>query len=657
MITQSYEGSGRIKKSYQSLFDEVNRVLTGISKLNNDDSIYIDNEDLQIKYILSEEQITQLKSYLTNIEEDVYKDGNFKINTINEYFSFLQYLGTLHPRFIRLPLEEEPFTINLNKRTITTPTGNNVYAVTHDNHAETIYFKCNRYYETVDLGDASKINIIIQAECQVKNETQSFIFKAQTVDIDSDPGNIIFGWVIPREVTENEGTVKFAVRFYHMESPSIGQYVLTYSLSTLPTTIQVLKSFTIDVDDLANDKKIITTNPYLENYTTSGSVNIVQPQFNINGDNITDILEEGDQATFTIEMTSSNIDSNNLSYQWYRYDPLAEEENQDLIKESLVLKYKYIETEVGSAEQFDNIKSDLWIIPVSEETGEETGEETNYISAATLTYDSTGNTVYYIRENDYSEKTLTTNKYGYYGCKVTNQINRFSKETDTAITDYKYVTWPASIEFQDSETAPIFGKDYLSKYDNSTSKYILYDEDITKFKNIIQKSDGGLPSLFNRDNITLTTGTITFGSTSNTYNTTLTASHQFNESSEVTTTSGETETITILKPLKALTENGITLNEYHLEFTYDNNDTIGVEYYDNETNKFINDYANLLNEITTITIQEDSEDPKILTLEEFNNYQNNPGFVSNKVYTINIKITYNGHDLLDETIQYPASTS
>ena len=46
---------------------------------------------------------------------------DFKISTIEEYFCNLKYLYEIDRKYIMLPLDEEPFDIDANKRTITVP--------------------------------------------------------------------------------------------------------------------------------------------------------------------------------------------------------------------------------------------------------------------------------------------------------------------------------------------------------------------------------------------------------------------------------------------------------------------------------------------------------------------------------------------------------
>ena len=82
------------------------------------------------------------------------------------------------------------------------------------------------------------------------------------MDVDSDPGHIIFGWILPEEITKASGTVKFAVRFYNCEVNG-NEFVLNYSLNTLATTIQVVPSLSFDYERIANPETIIQTTPYL----------------------------------------------------------------------------------------------------------------------------------------------------------------------------------------------------------------------------------------------------------------------------------------------------------------------------------------------------------------------------------------------------------
>lgn len=624
----------KVNDKYQDLFDEVSSVLTGIKNHINDNTY--DAEDYnQIRYTITPDLKNELgeiiadPSFIKN--EGIYDDNeNFKINSLSEYFSLLTVLSKIHPRFIRLPLDEAPFEIDLNKRTITNPTGRNVWAVESDNHAETIYFRCDRYYETVDLGDSDVISIIIQAQCS-NIENGDYIFKAQTVDIDSDPGHIIFGWILPEEITKASGTVKFAVRFYNCSTTN-DKFVLNYSLNTLATTIQVVPSLSFDYERIANPKVIIKTTPYLQNYAIKGTENIIAPVFSITGNDI-ETPPVTSATTFTVNVDTTEDDLREFEYHWYKKDPYNNTSND-------IEFYKYPSVTVDE-NTFDSNKANYY---------KQNGDN-GYISCENDDYNE--NTPYYTKAIDYSHKSIEASEYGLYGCTVKARINRYTKTTETPENKLKKIIWPAEISFNDEENN-VFGennnaKSYLTKY--VENKYKLYDNDIETFQSIIEKgSDNGY---FNRGGIIVaTTQDITFNSSSDYESYTIEASNniKYPNNETVTKTASSPYTVKLYKPLKALSSNNpIQIvkknNKFMIEFTYNSTDFIGGEFYDNTNHELIYDCLNF--NFKAVPPIDSLESVEVDGLD-----LSNTTFENGIQYTCTLTCKYNDISLFEETFTF-----
>jgi len=161
--------------------------------------------------------------------------------------------------FTRLPLDEEFLDINADTREIKIPSSfaRNGVGVQGDEMAEVVYFKINRYFDAMDLA-SNDMNIIIQWEAKDADK-QAIIGISPNYgkDIETSPGDIIFGWPIYSELTKNPGTIKFAVRFFSFGEvdPETGLRTLNYSLATLPAELSI--GATLDYDLISGAVKTV----------------------------------------------------------------------------------------------------------------------------------------------------------------------------------------------------------------------------------------------------------------------------------------------------------------------------------------------------------------------------------------------------------------
>jgi hypothetical protein len=101
---------------------------------------------------------------------------NFAIGSLNEYFAYLQDLISAADSedekkfYVRLPLDEDVFSINADTRQITVPTNfaRNGVGVQGDEMAEVIYFTIDRYFDAMDLAN-DDISIAIQWQARNKD--------------------------------------------------------------------------------------------------------------------------------------------------------------------------------------------------------------------------------------------------------------------------------------------------------------------------------------------------------------------------------------------------------------------------------------------------------------------------------------------------------
>ena len=140
---------------------------------------------------------------------------------------------------VLLPSTENIYELDLNSRTITAPEFLSNYT---DHAAEVIYFKCDRYFDYMDL---STCTIVVQ----YKNALgESRLYAVPFVDVAtcSLENKMLIPWCVDGNVTAQAGEVKFSIRFYKID---INGSVMEYSLTTLPAKSKVLEAMNVIEDD------------------------------------------------------------------------------------------------------------------------------------------------------------------------------------------------------------------------------------------------------------------------------------------------------------------------------------------------------------------------------------------------------------------------
>ena len=92
--------------------------------------------------------------------------------------------------------------------------------------AERVYFKIDRFYETVDLAQMSCIVMYTTPD------NKDYAYVVPFFDITTATDKIIFPWDIQSVATEKSGIIKFAVKFF---STTLIHNIpeVTYELNTL----------------------------------------------------------------------------------------------------------------------------------------------------------------------------------------------------------------------------------------------------------------------------------------------------------------------------------------------------------------------------------------------------------------------------------------
>lgn len=236
------------------------------------------------------------------------------ITSLEEYFSYIEELNALNKTYTVLPLDEDVFEINANTREITVPESfaKNGISVQGDEVSEIVYFKINRYFDSIDLNTR---DIYIQ---WTNANGQDGVSVPNVIDIESEPNYIIFGWPLSSAITNVAGTISFSVRFYSIDDTT-GK--ISYSLATLTQTAVIKSSLDFDLENLATTGvQIDNVNALLDgrfvDTIPSGSSAIADaPEFIVDFDKLPDKTREWEETNLNdvvIKYVSKdlNVDEN-----------------------------------------------------------------------------------------------------------------------------------------------------------------------------------------------------------------------------------------------------------------------------------------------------------------------------------------------------------
>ena len=220
LFRQASEDLKKYNTSYQLISDPNTQDKTPILKTNYV-VIELTADDYVPKtyYIQKSEGVYEIDNSLTFTPgQTYYYDAAEQITSLDEYFSYIEDLNHINRKYTILPLDEEPFVIDANTRTITVPKSfkTNGISVQGDEAAETIYFKIDRFFDATDL---DMMDIYVQWRSSEVDEEGNPVEKVSPIwvkDIESQPGYIIFGWPISSKATAVDGKFSSLFVFINM---------------------------------------------------------------------------------------------------------------------------------------------------------------------------------------------------------------------------------------------------------------------------------------------------------------------------------------------------------------------------------------------------------------------------------------------------------
>lgn len=250
--------------------------------------------------------------FLASIDDGLVTPGQERFQSLAEYYGHIADLFNAESpdkyKYIMLPLDEEPFEIDLNTRTINVPKSfNKCASVQSDKLAETIIFIVDRYFDYMDLANT---DIYIQWETPDKQQGAT---RVEMRDLDTEKNKIRFAWPLSSTITNVPGDLKFAVRFFRIDNNLNN----VYSLNTLDAKITIKQSPFAEVGNL-DPESPIGDNLFAQaiinsNFTHAGVPEPIQPSYGMPGNNIMALNSEDELVELSCEGNTryACLDSNN----------------------------------------------------------------------------------------------------------------------------------------------------------------------------------------------------------------------------------------------------------------------------------------------------------------------------------------------------------
>lgn len=282
---------------------------------------------------------TESYRYLKELDKGYVDIDRDRFASLAEYYSHMaDFFDNQKYKYVMLPLDEEPFNIDLNTRTIQVPTSfSKCASVQSDQLAETIIFVVDRYFDYMDLANTE---IYIQWTIPENKKDGIAEYNGATrvemVDLDTlkAEGKIRFAWPLNDTITANAGTVKFSVRFFRVDDSSPNK--LLYSLNTTDSSIIIKPALQKSLNEESKVEKPISDESFRKAilnsiFATEGVIPPVMPEFFAPGSNITastNIIEIGnvkvagldENDTVTLYVQAFVADAGEITYKWYYQD-------------------------------------------------------------------------------------------------------------------------------------------------------------------------------------------------------------------------------------------------------------------------------------------------------------------------------------------------
>lgn len=203
---------------------------------------------------IKDEIIGQLRAYVEDFADAAINAARTKglvIDSLETYFSNLNDIKNLatsqleRGKFLLvMPADEPYFEIDANARTISVPADFKKYGVGvyGDHYAELLTFKIDRYFDNQDFMNtkiAINWNFTPTGSRTPAFETPQAQM-AFAKDDELEPGYVVFGFFVTKEMTPSKGILSFSVTCYNEADSKI-----TYSFNTQVAQVNINDGFTL----------------------------------------------------------------------------------------------------------------------------------------------------------------------------------------------------------------------------------------------------------------------------------------------------------------------------------------------------------------------------------------------------------------------------
>lgn len=234
-------------------------------------------------------------------------------------------LETNKPMYMLLPLDEAPFVVNANARSVSIPAEfAKCGAVKGDNYCEIATFVIDRYFDYKDLAEA---NIAVQ---WVNANNEEGISHIQLIDLESEEGKIRFGWPLVESITKYPGQVKFAIRFFVPSETEANKF--DYLLNTLPSVLTVKDGLNVINPKHIHENDYNEFRSFVKNSQNPAYVTPASPFFTeVNGGIDLDKYAAIDLDTNTLKLEAQAVaaDLGDITYKWF-YVPAGSEFKEEI---------------------------------------------------------------------------------------------------------------------------------------------------------------------------------------------------------------------------------------------------------------------------------------------------------------------------------------
>lgn len=282
---------------------------------------------------------TESYRYLKELDKGYVDIDRDRFASLAEYYSHMaDFFDNQKYKYVMLPLDEEPFNIDLNTRTINVPASfNKCASVQSDQLAETIIFTVDRYFDYMDLANTEiYVQWTIPENKKDGIEEYNGATRVEMVDLDTlkNESKIRFAWPLNDTITAHPGVVKFSVRFFRVDDSSPNK--LLYSLNTVDSSIIIKPALQKNLNEESKVEKPVSDESFKKAilnsiFATEGVTPPVMPEFFAPGSNIsasTNIIEIGnikvagldENDTVTLYVQAFVADAGEITYKWYYQD-------------------------------------------------------------------------------------------------------------------------------------------------------------------------------------------------------------------------------------------------------------------------------------------------------------------------------------------------